>query len=40
MEVTEYLSDDDLIVPFTQLGSFYKDRVFYPQAQPCLEKGN
>ncbi|NEQ41398.1 MAG: tetratricopeptide repeat protein [Okeania sp. SIO3I5] len=37
--LTEYLSDDDLIVPFTRLGAFYKDQGFYPQAQPWLEKG-
>ncbi|MDJ0556737.1 MAG: tetratricopeptide repeat protein [Microcoleaceae cyanobacterium MO_207.B10] len=37
--LTEYLSDDDLIVPFTKLGSFYQYQGFYPQAQPWLEKG-
>ncbi|MGD1717627.1 tetratricopeptide repeat protein, partial [Dapis sp. BLCC M172] len=37
--LTEYLSDDDLIVPFTSLGSFYQGQGFYPQAQPWLEKG-
>jgi len=37
--LTEYLSDDDLIVPFNRLGSFYRDQGFYPQAQPWLEKG-
>ncbi|MGD1808049.1 DUF2225 domain-containing protein [Dapis sp. BLCC M126] len=37
--LTEYLSDDDLIVPFTKLGSFYEGQGFYPQAQPWLEKG-
>ncbi|MDE5085717.1 MAG: tetratricopeptide repeat protein, partial [Trichodesmium sp. St16_bin2-tuft] len=37
--LTEYLSDDDLIVPFTRLGCFYKDLGLYPQGQPWLEKG-
>ncbi len=37
--LTEYLSDDDLIVPFTRLGSFYQYQGFYPQAQPWFEKG-
>ncbi|NES06402.1 MAG: tetratricopeptide repeat protein, partial [Okeania sp. SIO2F4] len=37
--LTEYLSDDNLIVPFTSLGSFYLGQGFYPQAQPWLEKG-
>ncbi|MGK7923317.1 MAG: tetratricopeptide repeat protein [Trichodesmium sp.] len=37
--LTEYLSDDDLIVPFIRLGSFYQDQGFYPQAQPWLENG-
>jgi len=37
--LTEYLSDDDLIVPFIGLGLFYLGQGFYPQAQPWLEKG-
>ncbi|NEQ36608.1 MAG: tetratricopeptide repeat protein [Okeania sp. SIO3I5] len=37
--LTEYLSDDDLIVPFIGLGSFCREQGFYPQAQPWLEKG-
>ena len=37
--LAEYLSDDDLIVPFIRLGSFYEGQGFYPQAQPWLEKG-
>ena len=34
-----YLSDDDLITPFTRLGSFYLGQGLYPLAQPWLEKG-
>ena len=37
--LTEYLGNDDLIVPFIRLGSFYEDQGFYPQAQLWLEKG-
>ena len=37
--LAEYLSDDDLITPFTRLGSFYLGQGLYPLAQPWLEKG-
>ena len=37
--LTEYLSDNDLIVPFIRLASFYLYQGLYPQAQPWLEKG-
>jgi tetratricopeptide (TPR) repeat protein len=37
--LAEYLSNDDLITPFTRLGSFYEDQGLYPLAQPWLEKG-
>jgi tetratricopeptide (TPR) repeat protein len=37
--LAEYLSDDDLIIPFTRLGSFYQGQGLYPLAQPWLEKG-
>ena len=37
--LAEYLSDDDLITPFTSLGSFYLGQGLYPLAQPWLEKG-
>jgi hypothetical protein len=37
--LAEYLSDDDLITPFTRLGSFYQGQGLYPLAQPWLEKG-
>ncbi|MGD1699016.1 tetratricopeptide repeat protein, partial [Dapis sp. BLCC M229] len=36
--LTEYLSDDDLIVPFIRLGWFYKGQGVYPQAQLWLEE--
>ena len=35
----EFLSDDDLITPFTRLGSFYQGQGLYPLAQPWYEKG-
>ena len=37
--LAEYLSNDDLITPFTRLGSFYEGQGLYPLAQPWLEKG-
>ena len=37
--LTEYLSDDDLISPFTGLGLFYQGQALYPQAQAWFEKG-
>ena len=37
--LAEYLSNDDLITPFTRLGSFYLGQGLYPLAQPWLEKG-
>ncbi|WP_205127317.1 tetratricopeptide repeat protein [Okeania hirsuta] len=36
--LTEYLSDDDLIVPFIKLGSFYEYQGFYSQAETWLVK--
>jgi tetratricopeptide (TPR) repeat protein len=37
--LAEYLSNDDLITPFTGLGSFYLGQGLYLLAQPWLEKG-
>ena len=37
--LAEYLSNDDLIKPFTSLGSFYEGQGLYPLAQPWYEKG-
>jgi tetratricopeptide (TPR) repeat protein len=35
----EFLSDDDLILPFVRLGWFYQGQGLYSQAQPWFEKG-
>ena len=36
--LAEYLSDDDLILPFTKLGAFYYGQALYSLAQPWLER--
>jgi len=35
--LAEYLSDDDLIVPFMRLGSFYQGQALY--SLPWYERG-
>ncbi|MEH2259916.1 tetratricopeptide repeat protein [Nostoc sp.] len=37
--LSEYLSDEDLIRPFTGLGWFYQDQGLYQQAEPWLRQG-
>ncbi|MEP0753036.1 tetratricopeptide repeat protein [Trichocoleus sp. Lan] len=34
----EYISNEDLITPFTRLGWFYKGQGFYQQAEPWLKR--
>ncbi|QMS88420.1 tetratricopeptide repeat protein [Nostoc edaphicum CCNP1411] len=37
--LSQYLSDEDLIAPFTGLGWFYQGQGLYQQAEPWLQQG-
>ncbi|AFZ26549.1 Tfp pilus assembly protein PilF [Cylindrospermum stagnale PCC 7417] len=37
-DLSEYISDENLMIPFTKLGWFYQGQCFYEQAEPWLEK--